>query len=522
MDGGTAKDGYGARIQTYREEVSQKIAEMVGKGTAPWQSLQRYHAWDEGRGCALPLNPVSGERYKGAAALWLDAQGRDDPRWMTAPQAAELGGKVRAGEKPVHVERWTWREAGALPEGSAGPELSLAPLDRPKLVLAEVYNGEQIEGLEPCAAPERDAGVAGGMRKVIENSGVPVSEDVWDLGNAHYDRYSGDAHMPERADAGREYDDVGLRLAARATGHVSRLARRSGPHGTKAAAREDLRVEMACCLTSRELGAGHRPVWTSKDGVKAMDGVHNANMAAKLLRDDPHELFRAAAEAEDMRTWIVEPQARPALARQTRERLAAAGYEQDGPVGAQGSRETRHYLSVPYAEKDAAKVAGAIWDRAAKSWYVPESAGLGKVAAWDTVSGKAPERTVVPPHDEFAHACQERGLLINGHPEMNGKWRRVRVKGDEGCNTSGLYRGYLTGRPRGQISNFRDGGTTKWVACGWIAEPERLRGLETTVPSAGAVSQADKAPEKLAPAAGKTPERERGSEKESGGAEIDF
>ena len=134
--------------------MSRKIAEMVGKATAPWQSLRRYHAWEEGRGCALPLNPVSGERYKGAAALWLDAQGRDDPRWMTARQAAALGGKVRAGEKPVHVERWTWIEAGVPPEGS--PELSLAPLDRPKLVLAGVYNGAQIEGLEPCAAPDRD------------------------------------------------------------------------------------------------------------------------------------------------------------------------------------------------------------------------------------------------------------------------------------------------------------------------------------------------------------------------------
>jgi len=37
---------------------------------------------------------------------------------------------------------------------------------------------------------------------------------------------------------------------------------------------------------------------------------------------------------------------------------------------------SRTYLTVPYAEKDAAKALGAKWDAAQKKWYAPASADL--------------------------------------------------------------------------------------------------------------------------------------------------
>jgi hypothetical protein len=39
------------------------------------------------------------------------------------------------------------------------------------------------------------------------------------------------------------------------------------------------------------------------------------------------------------------------------------------------------WLDVPFAEKDAAKRAGARWDRAAKRWYAPR-AGIAALDRW--------------------------------------------------------------------------------------------------------------------------------------------
>jgi hypothetical protein len=40
------------------------------------------------------------------------------------------------------------------------------------------------------------------------------------------------------------------------------------------------------------------------------------------------------------------------------------------------------YLAVPYAQKDAAKALGARWDPAHKKWYVPASINITPFAKW--------------------------------------------------------------------------------------------------------------------------------------------
>mgnify|MGYP000123054244 CR=1 FL=1 len=43
---------------------------------------------------------------------------------------------------------------------------------------------------------------------------------------------------------------------------------------------------------------------------------------------------------------------------------------------------SKSYLNVPYAEKDAAKALGGKWDAAKKKWYVPENTDLAPFAKW--------------------------------------------------------------------------------------------------------------------------------------------
>jgi hypothetical protein len=42
------------------------------------------------------------------------------------------------------------------------------------------------------------------------------------------------------------------------------------------------------------------------------------------------------------------------------------------------------YLAVPYAQKDAAKALGARWDAAHKKWYIPATMDITPFAKWQS------------------------------------------------------------------------------------------------------------------------------------------
>ena len=48
--------------------------------------------------------------------------------------------------------------------------------------------------------------------------------------------------------------------------------------------------------------------------------------------------------------------------------------------------ESKTYLNVPYAQKDAAKALGARWDAANKKWYVPADKDITLFAQWQVQS----------------------------------------------------------------------------------------------------------------------------------------
>jgi len=58
---------------------------------------------------------------------------------------------------------------------------------------------------------------------------------------------------------------------------------------------------------------------------------------------------------------------------------------------------TKIYLSVPYAEKDAAKALGARWDATAKKWYATPNLDISLFAKW-TLQASSPESSSASPH----------------------------------------------------------------------------------------------------------------------------
>src|SRR4029453_18671437 len=91
----------------FRQEVTDSIIRMLEEGVAPWQK-----PWEA---AGAPLNPTTGNTYRGGNAIHLVAtgirRGFADPRWMTYRQAAQNGWQVRQGEKGTQIEFWEAKAA---------------------------------------------------------------------------------------------------------------------------------------------------------------------------------------------------------------------------------------------------------------------------------------------------------------------------------------------------------------------------------------------------------------------------
>lgn len=595
----------------YRDEIATEIISRIEAGTAPWQK-----PWRAGAIGAAPFNPATGKPYHGINDLWLTLQGRDDPRWMTYKQAGEQGAQVRKGEKSTTIEYWQWTDRVAMTDAEGKPVVDgegqqryqTVNLERPRVFYAKVFNAEQIEGLAPFVPPAPAFDPVQRAEALIADSGVPIYHDQND--RAFYSPAKDEIHLPASPaftfKSQEAYYVTTLHELGHATGHQSRLNRSFGPRGSEGYAREELRAEIFSYMLARDLGVSFDP----------SNHASYVESWLKSLREDKNEIFRAAKDAEIIKTWVMEPERRPELEQAAhpertpaqpdkastvtmdvrwRDRLenyfrpgrvvpsyhgedqvvelrfrnqetamkTLGGWEVDvrdvGKNGKLGELRThctvpsekqlaewekehpatatpRLYLSVPFAEKDhvkrqggkwdevakswyvppegdpkdyarwmekpaipntrtqeaameeskprvfiavpfaekeEAKAAGAKWDRAAKSWFIPEGVDNAALSKWS-----APEKTPQPtlsPAEEFADALKANGLLLKGAPVMDGEWHRVPVDGDKKGQLSGSYRGFLDGRPSGQITNYRNGdAAVKWVATG-VALTDEVR-----------------------------------------------
>ena len=85
---------------------------------------------------------------------------------------------------------------------------------------------------------------------------------------------------------------------------------------------------------------------------------------------------------------------------------------------------------MPYEQRNAAKAAGALWDKAAKSWYAGPRADMAKLEQWKPENVQAQQGPAMTPREEFAEAMRSAGLSTQGdHPIMDGKRHRVPVEG---------------------------------------------------------------------------------------------
>lgn len=285
----------------YIDKVANSIIEQLEQGTAPWLK-----PWEPGQ-LRLPFNPTTGKEYRGMNSLWLHMQGKDDPRWLTFNQGKAEGASVRKGEKGTHIVYWKFTEERTLKGEDGRPVIDEATgkekkitvkLDRPRSFTAVVFNGSQFDGLPPLEArPQRDEPERHALaEKILENSGAKITHVDGD--RAFYSPARDSITLPARNQfpTADNYYATALHELGHWTGHPSRLDRDlSHPFGSEGYAREELRAEISSLMLGERMDIGHDP------------GQHAAYVGSwiKALKEDPREIFRAAADAERIAGFVM-------------------------------------------------------------------------------------------------------------------------------------------------------------------------------------------------------------------------
>ena len=195
--------------------------------------------------------------------------------------------------------------------------------------------------------------------------------------------------------------------------------------------------------------------------------VLNAVRTEGMNKPKAEELAEATAQQTQ-----AQPPEQTAQAAQPQAQAAAQSEQRKPKAQVANPAPERIDLNVPYAEREAAKRAGAKWDKEAKTWYAPKGADLDKLARWNT--GKAAKSETPPrPEEEFAEALRSVGCIVDGeHPIMDGNKHRIKAEGDKAGEESGFYVGYLDGKPAGYVRNNRTGAEIRWKSKGYSVSPE--------------------------------------------------
>jgi N12 class adenine-specific DNA methylase/antirestriction protein ArdC/phage/plasmid primase-like uncharacterized protein len=287
--------------KAFHEVIAEKLIEQLQQGTAPWQ-----RPWQPGEPSAFsPMNPTTGKRYRGINAIQLMMEGRADQRWLTYKQAAAAGGQVMKGEKGTPVQYWKFTEEQVIKDENGKPRLNdqgekltlSVKLERPRVFFATVFNAEQIEGLPPVQPrKEHEWNAVERAERILQASGAVIRHSESD--RAFYRLSTDSIHLPpkDQFESADRYYATALHELGHWSGASQRLARDlAHPFGSEGYSKEELRAEIFSMLLGDELGIGHDP------------GQHAAYVASwvAVLKNDPLEIFRAAADAEKIQDYVL-------------------------------------------------------------------------------------------------------------------------------------------------------------------------------------------------------------------------
>ena len=274
--------------------VTEKVLGMLAEGTVPWKKM-----WQGGAG-SFPVS-VHGRRYRGINVFMLSIVGQmkgyTSPVWLTYKQAVALGGKVTPGEKGTMVT--FWKQLQVDDPDKPGKKKTI-----PFLRYYTVFNTEQTEGctfpkgiaaLLVPADPADDFDPIAEAELIFES--MPNRPSVaYDGGDrAYYVPALDSVHLPKRESfhSPAAFYDTAFHELGHATGHESRLNRRTGDEnlgfGSHDYGREELVAEMTSAFLCATAGIEQETLTNAAAYI---------NSWMKTIKEDEKMVVWAAGKAQ--------------------------------------------------------------------------------------------------------------------------------------------------------------------------------------------------------------------------------
>lgn len=282
------------------QEVTNKIVAILEAGTAgnwtrPWTLMAE-------RG--MPRNGASGRQYSGINAILLflenEARGYSDCRHMTFKQASEAGYKVRKGAKSLPVYFFKKIEIEERDEQTGDATKKSIPF----LTEYRVFNVQDIQGFEADKIQPPTWQPLAFVEEMVKRLGVNIEHGNGDC--ACYIEATDTIHLPMPG-AFTSRESMAATIAhecAHSTLHPKRMNRRQLSASVQrkidpslAGAREELIAELSSAFYSAETGL---TLTSSLDNHAAYVGSW-----LKVLKNDKHEIFRAASEASKVVSYMM-------------------------------------------------------------------------------------------------------------------------------------------------------------------------------------------------------------------------
>lgn len=281
-----------------RQQITDSIVQAIENGGIP--------PWRKGWMSGLPhFNCSSGSQYRGINQLILGMQPYTDPRWATYKQAEYMGLQVRKGEKGTRIVKMVEVDRDRAKVAAQDAEV-VAEDGKRALILKSyvVFNASQIDGMAPMPERQTDIQPAEVVEAIIfglqEEDGGRLKLNFGGNQPAYYPR-TDEIRIPPASQflSVEDFHATLLHEAIHGTGHPKRLARLhlDGGMGIAERAREELVAELGAALTLASIGLPPSPTCMES---------HAAYVASwlEVLRNDKHEIFRAAAQAQKASDYL--------------------------------------------------------------------------------------------------------------------------------------------------------------------------------------------------------------------------
>lgn len=289
------------------KSLPEQIAEKLIAGLQAGKSIGQHTAGPDGKASVLPYNPTTGNKYKGATALILAMQHREDARWMTLKQGSFNKWPVKKGEKGTLITFYKSTELkpaldakGEKQLKDGKPIMVDVKLDKPVLTNTWLYNGEQVKDIpewKPVLEEKQAAQTMSPLERaklIVGNSKAVISEGD----TAGYEAAANRIVMPaqNKFSSEEQYVSTLLHELSHWSGHETRLDfKLDNDAAPENFAKEELRANIASILVNSELGIS----------ADFGDHSHVHENWIELLQSEPAELFKAAADAQKMADFVL-------------------------------------------------------------------------------------------------------------------------------------------------------------------------------------------------------------------------